>query len=275
MKKLIIALDGEHFPHGAFEFAKQLNQLSPLMLAGVFLSPVDYSKILAFSGIDGVTLLPEWLMQNDDESLVNKNIVHFRESCEKEGISYRVHKDNNLMALSSLVEETRFADLLLISSELFYKNVSGRQPNFYLEEVLKKTECPVMLVPETFTDPKQLVLAYDGSESCLFAIKQFAYLFPELTDKETILLSISTHHDEDIPEYSMVSELISGHFPNLQMQQLTLQPKTGFSAWMADQPDSYIVMGAFSRSVISEIFRKSFASRVIQENKMPVFISHK
>ena len=117
MKKLIIALDGEHFPHGAFEFAKQLNQLSPLMLAGVFLSPVDYSKILAFSGIDGVTLLPEWLMQNDDESLVNKNIVHFRESCEKEGISYRVHKDNNLMALSSLVEETRFADLLLISSE--------------------------------------------------------------------------------------------------------------------------------------------------------------
>lgn len=275
MKKLIIALDGEHFPHGAFEFAKQLNQLSPLMLAGVFLSPVDYSKILAFSGIDGVTLLPEWLMQNDDESLVNKNIVHFRESCEKEGINYRVHKDNNLMALSSLVEETRFADLLLISSELFYKNVSGRQPNFYLEEVLKKTECPVMLVPETFTDPKQLVLAYDGSESCLFAIKQFAYLFPELTDKETILLSISTHHDEDIPEYSMVSELISGHFPNLQMQQLTLQPKTGFSAWMADQPDSYIVMGAFSRSVISEIFRKSFASRVIQENKMPVFISHK
>ncbi|MBK7433558.1 MAG: hypothetical protein IPI66_06420 [Chitinophagaceae bacterium] len=275
MKKLIIALDGEHFPHGAFEFAKQLNQLSPLMLAGVFLSPVDYSKILAFSGIDGVTLLPEWLMQNDDESLVNKNIVHFRESCEKEGINYRVHKDNNLMALSSLVEETRFADLLLISSELFYKNVSGRQPNFYLEEVLKKTECPVMLVPETFTDPKQLVLAYDGSESCLFAIKQFAYLFPELTDKETILLSISTHHDEDIPEYSMVSELISGHFPNLQMQQFTLQPKTGFSAWMADQPDSYIVMGAFSRSVISEIFRKSFASRVIQENKMPVFISHK
>ena len=129
MKKIIIALDGEHFPLGAFEFAKYINQRSDILLAGVFLSPVDYGKILAFSGVDGVTLLPEWLMQNDDESLVSRNIILFKEACEKEGISYRVHKDNNLLALASLVEETRFADLLLVSSELFYRNVGNRQPN--------------------------------------------------------------------------------------------------------------------------------------------------
>lgn len=275
MKKLIIALDGEHFPQGAFEFAKYLNQQSPVLLAGVFLSPVDYSKILAFSGIDGVTLLPEWLLQNDDETLVNRNIVHFREACEKEGIDFRVHKDNNLMALSSLVDETRYADLLLVSSDLFYKNVSNRQPNIYLEEVLKKAECPVMLVPEKFTEPKQLVLAYDGSESCLFAIKQFAYLFPELAKTETVLLSISTHPEDEIPEYSLVTELIAAHYPNLQLNHLAMPHKSAFTAWMNQQPESYIVMGAFSRSVISELFRKSFASRVIQENKMPVFVSHK
>lgn len=275
MKKLIIALDGEHFPQGAFEFAKYLNQQSPVLLAGVFLSPVDYSKILAFSGIDGVTLLPEWLLQNDDETLVNRNIVHFREACEKEGIDFRVHKDNNLMALSSLVDETRYADLLLVSSDLFYKNVSNRQPNIYLEEVLKKAECPVMLVPEKFTEPKQLVLAYDGSESCLFAIKQFAYLFPELAKTETILLSISTHPEDEIPEYSLVTELIAAHYPNLQLNHLAMPHKAAFTAWMNQQPESYIVMGAFSRSVISELFHKSFASRVIQENKMPVFVSHK
>jgi len=80
MKKIILALDGEHFPHGAFEFAKSLNQRSPVLLAGVFLSPVDYSKILAYSGIDGVTLLPEWLLKNDDETLVNRNILHFAEA---------------------------------------------------------------------------------------------------------------------------------------------------------------------------------------------------
>jgi len=275
MKKIILALDGEHFPQGAFEFAKAINQRSPVLLAGDFLSPVDYSKILAYSGIDGVTLLPEWLLKNDDETLVNRNIVHFADACEKEGIAFRVHKDNNLMALSSLVEETRFADLLLVSSELFYQNVSNRQPNIYLEDVLKKTECPVLLVPEKFSGPQQVVLTYDGSESCLFAIKQFAYLFPELLNTETILLSISAHADDEIPEYSMATELIGAHFPNLQLNHLAMQNKSSFSEWMTKQPDSYIVMGAFSRSVISELFRKSFASRVIQEIKMPVFVSHK
>lgn len=275
MKKIIIALDGEHFPHGAFEFAKYINQQSDILLAGVFLSPVDYSKVLAFSGVDGVTLLPEWLMQDDDESLVSKNIILFKEACEKEGISYRVHKDNNLLALSSLVEETRFADLLLVSSELFYKNIGNRQPNFYLEEVLKKTECPVLLVPEKFTAPNQVVLAYNGSESCLFAIKQFAYLFPGLTNKETILLSISANTEEEIPEYSLVTELISGHYANLQLQHIAMNNKTNLVTWLEGQPDSYVVMGSFSRSMFSELFKKSFASSVIKDAKMPVFISHK
>jgi hypothetical protein len=38
MKKIIIALDGNYFPKGAFEFAKHLNQQSEILLAGVFLT---------------------------------------------------------------------------------------------------------------------------------------------------------------------------------------------------------------------------------------------
>jgi len=275
MKKIIIALDGEHFPHGAFDFAKYINLQSPILLAGVFLSPVDYGKVLAFSGIDGVTLLPEWLMQSGDDALVNKNIILFREACEKEGINYRVHKDNDMMALSSLVDETRFADLLLISSELFYKNIGEKQPNFYLEEILKKTECPVLLIPEQFKVPGQILLSYDGSESCLFAIKQFAYLFPELNTAETTLLSVSAHEDETIADYSLVTELVANHYPNLQIQHLVMTNRIDYVNWLNDRPGSIVVMGAFSRSLFSSLFKKSFAATIIKETKLPIFISHK
>jgi hypothetical protein len=274
MKKLIIALDGQHFPQGAFEFAKNINLSSKLLLAGVFLSPVDYSKVMAFTGMEGVALMPEWLMRNKDDVLVNKNINSFKEACTNEGIEYRIHKDTDLMAISSLIEETRFADALLISSELFYVNVSKDQPNFYLEEVLKKAECPVMLVPENYKEPGQIVLAYDGSESSVFAIKQFAYVYPELTKKETVLLSIMNHEDE-LPEYSLISELVSRHFPNLKLQTLHLKNKKDFTDWMQNKQNSFIVMGAFSRSIFSQLFKRSFASDIIHEIKMPIFISHK
>ncbi len=274
MKKLIIALDGQHFPKGAFEFAKSINTKSKILLAGVFLSPVDYSKVLAYTGMEGMALMPEWLMKNDDDILVNKNISLFKDACTAEDIEFRIHKDTDLLAISSLIEETRFADALLVSSDLFYENVAKEQPNFYLEEVLKKTECPVLLVPENYEEPNQVVLTYDGSESSVFAIKQFAYVYPELCKKETILLSI-THHEDDLPEYNLISELVYRHFPNLKMQSLHLKNKKDFSEWMSARPNSYIIMGAFSRSLFSQLFKKSFASEVIHDIKMPIFIAHK
>ena len=274
MKKLIIALDGQHFPKGAFEFAKGINATTKVLLAGVFLSPVDYSKLLAYTGMQGMALMPEWLTRTADDVLVSKNISLFTDACTAEGIEFRIHKDNDLMALSSLIDESRFADALLISSDLFYANISTNQPNFYLEEVLKKAECPVMLVPENYTEPDQVVLAYDGNESAVFAIKQFAYVFAELAKKETVLLSLINHED-DLPEYSLVTELVSRHYPHLTIQTLYLKHKKDFADWMTDKPNSFIVMGAFSRSIFSQLFKRSFATDVIHDIKMPLFISHK
>ncbi|HQY10906.1 MAG: hypothetical protein KTQ13_06045 [Ferruginibacter sp.] len=274
MKKIIIALDGKHFPQGAFEFVKSINNRSKVLLAGVFLSPVDYSKVLAFTGMEGVALMPEWLMRNDDDVIVSKNIQVFEEACIAEGIEYRVHKDTDMMAISSLIEETRFADLLVVSSDLFYENVQKEQPNFYLEEVLKKAECPVMLVPENYKEPAQNFLTYDGSESAVFAIKQFAYIFPELSANETTLLSAVGQKDE-MPEYSMISELVARHYPNLRIMSLPLVNRTDFSSWIKNQQPGYVVLGAFSRSLFSQLFKKSFANRVIHDIRMPIFISHK
>ncbi len=274
MKKVIISLDGQHFPKGALKFIKSINLENKILLAGIFLSPVDYSKLLAYTGLEGIAIMPEWLVKNDDDVLVNKNISLFKETCIAEGIEFRIHKDTDLMAISSLIEETRFADVLLISSDLFYANVSKQQPNFYLEEVLKRAECPVMLIPENYEEPDQVVLAYDDNESTIFAIKQFAYLFPELAKKETVLLSIIQHEDE-MPEYSLVTELVSRHYPNLKLQSLHLKQKKDFSVWLSNKPNSIVVMGAFARSALSQLFKKSFATDVIHDIKMPLFISHK
>ena len=274
MQKLIIALDGQHFPKGAFGFVKNINLKNKVLLAGVFLTPVDYSKLLTYTGMEGMTMIPEWLVKNEDDVLVNKNINAFKEACIAEGIEFRIHKDTDLMAISSLIEETRFADVLLISSDLFYTNIAKNQPNFYLEEVLKRAECPVMLVPEKYEEPDQVVLTYDGNESSVFAIKQFAYVFPQLAKKETILLCITQHEDE-LPEYSLVSELVSSHYPNLKIQTLHLKHTKDFIEWMSAKPNSFIVMGAFARSIFSQLFKKSFAADVIHDIKMPLFISHK
>jgi hypothetical protein len=142
-----------------------------------------------------------------------------------------------------------------------------------MEEILKKAECPVMLVPERFREPGQIVLAYDGSESCMFAIRQFAYLFPELANKKITLFSIST--GEELSQYSLVTELITRQYPNLHLESVAMFDKRNIISWLEEHPASYVVIGAFSRSVLSQLFKKSFASTLIADHRMPVFISHK
>jgi hypothetical protein len=43
MKKILIAFDGIHFSKSAFEFAKKLNEVSPVLLTGVFLPQIIFN----------------------------------------------------------------------------------------------------------------------------------------------------------------------------------------------------------------------------------------
>ena len=62
---------------------------------------------------------------------------------------------------------------------MFYENIGIHSSYDYLKDVLHDVACPVLLVPEKFDFPESVILAYDGSEESVYAIKQFAYLFPE------------------------------------------------------------------------------------------------
>jgi hypothetical protein len=73
----------------------------------------------------------------------------------------------------------------------------------------------------------------------------------------------------------MITELVSRHYPNLQIKNLPMVDKRDFAAWMGEQPTSFITIGAYSGSLFSSLFKKSFASTVIHEIGMPIFISHK
>ncbi len=147
MKKILLAFDGQHFSEGAFQMARYLNSQEPCLITGVFLNPVDYREVIGYSGmgIGAPVVVP---MMEHDEAVMTRNIKHFEAKCEENKMEYRVHKDSQVFALSELATETRFADLLIISSELFYQNIDKGQPNDYLKKTLHYAECPVLLVPE-------------------------------------------------------------------------------------------------------------------------------
>jgi len=273
MKKILLAFDGTHFSEGAFEFARQMNVKSPILLTAAFLPQIDYANVWSYAqATAGPLFIP--LIEEEDAALVHKNIARFELLCQNNNIDYRVHKDFTEFALPALKKETRFADLLIVGSESFYENLGINEPNESLKDALHSAECPVLVVPEKFQFPKTNVLTYNGSNDSVFAIKQFAYLFPEFCRNETLLVYSKAEPGEKLPDEEYIEELAGRHFPNLTIMKLQLNPKKYFSSWLLDRKASILVSGAFSRSVFSQMFKKSFITDVITDHKLPVFIAH-
>ena len=124
MKKILIAFDGTNFSKGAFEFVRRLNEIEPVLVTGVFMPQVDYANLWSYASAagagTGAVFIP--LLEQEDTDMVAANIEHFEVECQKNNIRYRVHKDFFDFALPELKKETRFADVLVIGGELFYKD---------------------------------------------------------------------------------------------------------------------------------------------------------
>jgi nucleotide-binding universal stress UspA family protein len=273
MKKIILAFDGANFSEGAFNFALRINEMSPILLTGVFLPQIDYSALWGYSAaaVAG-TVIP--LVEEEEAETVVQNIERFKSLCQLNNIEYRVHKDFTDFALPGLKLETRFSDLLVLGSESFYEYLGVNEPNAYLKDAIHNAECPVLVVPEQFDFPENNILAYDGSESSVYAIKQFAYLFPEFTGNKTVLLYAGVDDNEGtFPEEHNIEELCSRHFTDLTLFKLGVDPKKYFAVWSSERKGSIVVCGSFGRSSVSMLFKKSFVSAVIRDHKLPVFIA--
>lgn len=274
MKKILLAFDGVHFSEGAFEFARKMNEISPILLTGIFLPQLDYSGLWSVSAAGAAGMVIP-MMEEEDAIAVEKNMDRFKSLCQFANIDYRIHRDFTDFALPALKKESRFADLVILGSESFYQNIGINEPNSYLKDAIHNAECAVLIVPEKFDFPEKNILTYDGGESSVYAIKQFAYLFPEFADNKTVLLYARADEETSFPEEQNIEELAGRHFNDLTLFKLGLDPKKYFALWSGEKKGSILVSGAYSRSAFSMMFKKSFVSDVIRDHKLPVFIANR
>lgn len=273
MKKILLVSNGAEFSEGAFHFARKLHGLQPALVTGLFIPQVNYANLWSYSNaMDGPVFVP--IVEEQEEETITENIRRFGRMCQEAGMPYRVHKSYFDLALPEIQRETRFADLLIISGERFYQTLSGGINMEYIADALRKAECPVLVVPENCELPTRNILAYDGSASSVFAIKQFAYVMPELCDNETLLVYAATGGEAHLPDQKAIEEWAGQHFKNLRLLKLDVTPQKGFLSWLDENSNALLVSGSYGRSFFSQLVRKSFVTEVIAKHKLPVFITH-
>jgi len=273
MKKILLAFDGEHFSPDIIEFTRQMNLHQPVLAVGVFLPAVEYAELLySFGGLPAGPLYVSEVVPAD-ETVVQKNIARFKEACAQAGITSHVHREPARNIVSLLHEESRFADLLVLSGKSFYEHIGEDNRDDYIENVMHKAECPVVLIPEAYKEPQNIILTYDGGEQSAFAIRQFSYLFPSYSNLNALLVYFAGDKGKTVaPE---AEELLRCHYRHLTVTTVAVKDEREIEEWFLANNDPMVVAGAYGRRMLSELFKKSFITDIVRNHKMPIFVAHK
>ena len=273
MNKVILLSEKERLTKSLMDFATLINEHSPILLTGVFMPADEYWDTLLYYSLGPAT--PYVSMQPETADTTTLAIADFKKACAHSGIEYRVHEASYIDLKNDLRKETRFADLMLLSQSSFHYSFNELVNDEYTKASLHYAECPVIVVPEKFTTVKHIILTYDGSASSVYAIRQFAALFPQLASLDTLLVYVNPDAGADFPDKAYIEELAARHFPNLTLHRLEIDAKKYFTTWLQDRRDSLLVTGARGRRDVSELFQKSFISDVLQDLQLPLFIAHR
>jgi hypothetical protein len=272
MEKILVAIDVSQINTNVLDFACYIAKLTNSKLIGVFVEDGEAAKapVTEYVSESGSGMLPG---TKEQVNQYDKNIHLFTELCRKKQTNCSVHFDQGL-PVTGVTKESRFADLLIVDPEMSLRSKKEGTPTHFIKEVLAKSECPVVIAPFNFNPIDEIVFAYDGGQSAVFAIKQFTYLFPEFTDKKVTLVQVNEKEDQPIVERERVGELLQMHYSAIGYHHLYGNAGNELYSYLRAKKNVFVVMGAFGRSMLSDFFKHSTAELIVETINLPVFIAH-
>jgi len=257
------------------DFACFICNLTHSRLTGAFLENLEHetrSKAAIQYAAPG-SGLPGKTIREIKEVYCEDNIQHFKDACEVREVCYNVHHDRGVPILE-VIKESRYADLIIVDACTTFTEAREGVPTGFVKEVLKQSECPVVLAPEGFEGIDEIIFAYDDSRSAAFAIKQFTQLFPQLRDRKAIILSIIEPGKATIDKYKL-KEWLKDHYDNIEFVIIEdRHTRTRLLDYILGKQNAFIVMGAYGRSMLSNLVSASHAKSIAGTVAQPIFITH-
>ena len=230
-------MDAMHINTQTVEFASYLARLTDSRLTGIFLE--DLLSEPAFGAFQQVAEMQTGGITDTQiaatrAEITDANIQLFRHACESRGVVPNVHRDRGI-PLEEVIRESRFADLVVVDPETSFSRKRGPLPGKFVKDVLQEAECPVIVAPYTFHAIDEVIFAYNGSASSVWAIKQFTYLFPELRQKKAVIVDVKEKNDGAIEEQYKMKEWLKQHYGNVEIKILTGDPSDELFGFLIDK----------------------------------------
>jgi nucleotide-binding universal stress UspA family protein len=281
MAKILVALNDNDFfnEHLVMVMDQLFPSLNDHLFTGLLVK--DYSYVNKVSNYVGEPALADYmpysatLISEEDQKKADV-ISKFEYTARKFDISHEIYNDFKLTS-HELVKHTTYADLLVLNYEVFYNYITRKPDTTILYQILKGSKCPVLILPTTTQKIDSLIFTYDGKESSVFAIRSFSHLFASRTrEKSVSVLTVVPDAEEEIINEKLLLDFVKQHYKDVGLQLLTGNNiGLEISNFAENTPNPIVVMGAYGRSHISNLFLPSVARHILERSNLPIFIAHR
>jgi nucleotide-binding universal stress UspA family protein len=291
MEKILLAMDGYKQNTYAIDFACYLAKLTHSRLTGVFLEgdleddeaeiirmeapealePLEATEPLGAAGPLTAGPLTQSVLATDP---VLQRVHRFHEACLSREVAAKVHRDRGV-PVDDILVESRFSDLIVVDPETSFRKVDKGFPGRFIRDVLLAAECPVVVSPYQFDGLDEVIFAYNGTSSSVFAIKQFTYLFPEFKRKKAVVVDVHTDGETAIEEQYKMKEWLSAHYLHVDFVLLKGDPSDELFGYLLQRKNAIVVLGAYGRGILSRFLKPSHASLLLRTINLPIFITHR
>ncbi|HLK29101.1 MAG TPA: universal stress protein [Puia sp.] len=271
MRKILLAIDALNVHTPSIDFACYIAGLTKSKLTGVFLENVLSEEIA--EEVYAAPLNENELSRNQRQAIVEQNIHFFKEACVGRGVNVCIHRDRGTPA-TEIIEESRFADLIIIEPDMSFKKKLEGSPSGFVRDVLSEAECPVIVAPQSFDGLDEIMFSYDGSRSSVFAIKQFTYLFPELSSKKVTVVEVNKTKELTVRAKPKIFEWLKNYYTDVHFEVLYGEAEEELFKHVFEKRSIFLVMGAYGRNFVSRLLKESRAALIVRTTNLPIFISH-
>lgn len=271
---LFLAVDPSPFAESATRYAAHFSERLSLPLAAVH---VLDSRIVAMpstldAGVgDMSTMLPEY--NSGIEEVLEEQGAEIKAKTEK--LLGELGVSASLEVKAGLPAEEIVASLpdnaLCVLGKQGESAEFGGSPRLggVAERVVRRAEGAVLLVPETFAEPKRLLLGYDGSEGAESALEVALVLSERLG---LPLVALSVHGDPAEAEAQLADVRARARRDDLRLTTQALSGKPVEAILGATEPGDIIAIGAFGAGRLAEFFGGSTTSHIVRGAEVPVLL---
>lgn len=196
-----------------------------------------------------------------------------KKRCEqRDGLSVDVRQRYGQL-LDTLDEQQGDVALYVLGRRGQSADQTQRDLGRHVESISRKIRRPILTIANAFSEPKSLLVAYDGKRMTRNCITMLA-ANPSLSDLPVHVVMSGKQNNEADKHLEWASSTLAESGFEVETAYLPGDPEQQITQAIADREIDMLVMGAYSRSPLKSLFLGSKTNDLLRASRVPTVTVH-